>query len=111
MLILVEPNGILNQTDIISYLLQYGWAVLIPYFILNPEKAEKWAYLIFKVMYYLTHKGFKKVSEANIQSKLNSYAKSLRGQVIGLDVEGVKLKWITGDDKEQSFFKDDKLRG
>lgn len=81
-----------------------GLVSLFIYFIKNPEKLEKLAALIFKVLKFLYNKFDYNYIKFDLQGKINDYVKKISKKVKHLDINSVNIKWINPDDQDEKSY-------
>jgi len=78
----------------------------------NPEKAEKWFALFWKLMVSLhlsLRFAHKKYVQYDFQGGVNEFIKKHAKEMPGFQVKGVKLEWVEGDVKRQAFLEADRV--
>ena len=79
--------------------------ILIIYFIKNPEKAEKWGSIIARVFSRASSAAEKRSVSGDIQSEINSFAKSIDGRIdSSIFPYGIKIKWEEPTDAQYDSF-------
>ena len=73
------------------------------YLLLNPEKAEKWGSLLYKLFCFVSLSAEKRYIALNIQGQINSFQKAINKEVEGLLPYGIKIDWVGEDITPESF--------
>lgn len=81
---------------------------VIIYIIKNPEKIDKWSYLLAKRKLVKDEKTEKNIISKNIDYKITSISKRINKQAQGILPFGVRIKWRTSDEIE-SYVKQDEV--
>ncbi|RLI81348.1 hypothetical protein DRP04_06405, partial [Archaeoglobales archaeon] len=79
------------------------------YLLLNPEKAEKWGSLLYKLFCFVSLSAEKRYIALNIQGQINSFQKAINKEVEGLLPYGIKIDWVGEDITPESFIAEGKL--
>ena len=86
-----------------------GTSATLIYLLLHPEVAEKWAAVIYHLVYFLTKYGSKKIVKHDIQGKINTFAKVLAKEMANYEPVGINIQWVDKGETATDFFKDNKL--
>ena len=86
-----------------------GTSATLIYLLLHPDLAEKWASVIYRVVYFITKYGSKKIIKHDIQGRVNSFSRILAKEMSNYDPVGINIQWVDKDETETDFFKDNKL--
>lgn len=81
---------------------------VIVYIIKNPEKIDKWSYLLAKRKLVKDEKTEKNIISKNIDYKITSISKRINKQAQGILPFGVRIKWRTSEEIE-SYVKQDEV--
>jgi small subunit ribosomal protein S1 len=90
----------------------WGYPILIfiiIYFLLNPEKVEKWGAILFKAFAYFSVRAEKKHISLDIQSYVNSFQKQINDESEGLLPYGIKIEWVSEEITPESFLAEGKV--
>ncbi len=71
---------------------------LILYIVNNPEKIDKWIYLINKFSLWKNEKSERKVISSNLDYKISSIAKQVNKEADGIIPFGLRIKWANVND-------------
>ena len=95
---------------IIALLTSIPWAVLLIFFIKNPEKVEKWASIFARFFSFISLKAEKFGIAGEIQADIGNFSKIVRSTTDEeiLPYGDVKIKWVDSTTRE-SFVKDGKI--
>jgi small subunit ribosomal protein S1 len=91
-----------------------GWPggiliILVYIFVLNPEKGERFLSLLAKLFSKISGTAEKVTTAQGIQSKINSFIKSINSEVENLLPYRLKIKWISEKIDKPSFIKDGRV--
>ncbi len=84
-----------------------GFILLIIF--LNPQKAEIWASIFWKLLRTFFKKAEKKYIQHDIQGRINDYNRILGKEVKNYEPTGIKISWIEESERQTSFFKDNAI--
>lgn len=82
---------------------------IIIYLFLHPEVVEKWGALTYRIVYFITKHGSKKIVKYDIQGRVNEFSKILGKEIANYEPVGINIEWIKTDETPTEFFKNDKL--
>lgn len=85
-----------------------GGVVVLVLF-LFPEKVEKWGVMLWRLIYFLSHKGEKRIVAHDIQGRVNDFAKSLKKEIHNFEPVGIGIQWVTEGETQAEFFKEERL--
>lgn len=83
-------------------------SVLI-YLLLHPEVIWKWTTVVYRVGYFITKQGSKKIVKYDIQGRINSFARVLATEISNYEPVGINIQWVKNNESPSDFFKDNKL--
>ncbi len=83
--------------------------VLIYLLVIAPEKGEIVAGWLAKLSTWTGKRAQKTATAIAIQSKVNSFTKSIETEVRGLLPYGLKIKWVSPDITKEAFIKENKV--
>ncbi len=66
---------------------------IIVYFLKNPEKVDKWSYLINKFLLWRTERREKKIISKGLDYRISSVAKKINNEANGIIPFGVRIHW------------------
>jgi len=72
---------------------------------LFPEKIEKCYVMFWKIIYFFTKRGEKKIITHDLQAGVNEFSKSLKRDVFDFDLREINIHWITEKETSEEFFK------
>lgn len=103
-----------NFWKILNVIQAIGWpgiivGVAIYIFVLNPEKGDRFISFLAKWFSKFSEVAEKTATARGIQSKINSFIKSINSEVENLLPHGLKIKWIPENIDKQSFIKNGKV--
>ena len=87
-------------------------AAIVAIILTNPEKAEKWFALFWKLIAFLrlgVSGAHKRYVQHDFQGSVNEFVKRHAEEMPGFQVKGVKLEWVDADVKRQSFLEEDRV--
>ncbi len=90
----------------------WGYPILISiiiYFLLNPEKVEKWGAILLKAFAYFSVRAEKKHISLDIQSYVNSFQRQVNSECEGLLPYGIKIEWVSEEITPESFLAEGKV--
>jgi len=90
-----ELEEIINiiQTNV-SWFIVILLIFLVLYFLLNPEKAEKWGSILLRVFSFVGKKVEQQYISKDIQFKLNSFGKEINNECKDLIPYKIEIKFI-----------------
>jgi len=101
---------VMSAEDIIKI---YGpsslFALMLIYFLCRPEALEKWATVLYRIVYFITKQGGKRIVKHDIQSRINGFSRVLGKEIANYEPVGINIEWVKNEDVAESFFRDDKV--
>lgn len=102
---------VMNAEDIIKI---YGpsslLVLLLIYFLCRPEALEKWATLLYRIVYFITKQGGKRIVKHDIQGRINSFSRVVLGkEIANYEPVGISIEWVKTEDAADNFFSDNKV--
>jgi len=82
---------------------------VIIYWLIHPEVVEKWAVLIYRVGYFISKHGSKKIVKHDIQGRINEFSKLLGKEIANWEPVGINVEWVKTDETATDFFRNNKL--
>lgn len=108
--------NLMNLLDLIYKFIEnpllWGYPILIfiiIYFLLNPEKVEKWGAILLKAFAYFSVRAEKKHISLDVQSYVNSFQKQVNSECEGLLPYGIKIEWVGEEITPESFLAEGKV--
>ncbi len=82
---------------------------LLIYFLCRPEALEKWASLFYRLVYFVTKQGGKRIVKHDIQSGINSFSRVLGAEIANYERVGINIEWVKTEEASENFFSDNKV--
>ena len=85
-----------------------GSVGVLIYVVLHPEVVEKWASLLYRIIFFITKQGSKKIVKYDIQGRVNEFSKLLGKEMANYEPVGINIQWVKTEETATDFFKDNK---
>ena len=89
------------------------WATILSlalYFIMNPEKAEKWYSILARCVSNWSQRAERATVASDIQSDINLFSKTLNEKVSDQILpDGIKIQWEKGTTTREAFLRDNRV--
>lgn len=83
--------------------------LLLIYFLCRPEALEKWATLLYRIVYFITKQGGKRIVKHDIQSRINGFSRVLGKEIANYEPVGINIEWVKTEDAAENFFSNNRV--